>query len=170
VVPPLRDRSEEIPELVAHFLVHAKSRYPQSPVERFSPEALDALGRHCWPGNVRELAHTEERLVLLGRGPEIIAADIPSTSFDPVAPTRSEFSGEIMPIRELQRRHAAWSLSQVGGHRPCCRAFGHRRQDAMEVAASPPKAPRIWGRSRDSQVACPSPRARTSSANSRACA
>jgi two-component system response regulator HydG len=117
VVPPLRHRKEEIPELVAHFLADAKGRYPQSPVERFAPEALQALARHDWPGNVRELAHMVERLVLLGRGPEIVAADIPAGSMDPAEPAHSEFAGDIMPIRELQRRYAVWALGQVGGHR-----------------------------------------------------
>jgi two-component system, NtrC family, response regulator HydG len=58
-----------------------------------------------------------ERLVLLGRGPVIEAADIPAGSLKKSEPARSEFSGEIMPIRELQRRYAVWALSQVGGHR-----------------------------------------------------
>lgn len=116
-VPPLRHRKEEIPELVAHFLADAKGRYPQSPVTRFTPEALAALAGHDWPGNVRELAHMVERLVLLGRDSTIDAGDIPTGSFEKTEPACSEFSGEIMPIRELQRRYAVWALSQVGGHR-----------------------------------------------------
>ncbi|MGA7742706.1 MAG: sigma-54 dependent transcriptional regulator [Polyangia bacterium] len=116
VVPPLRQRKEDIPEFVAHFLLAAKVQYPQSPVERFSPEALEALSRHPWPGNVRELAHTVERLVLLGRTVEIGVGDLPGIPGAMNGP-ELEFSGTILPIRELQCRYAAWALAQVGGHR-----------------------------------------------------
>jgi two-component system, NtrC family, response regulator HydG len=117
VVPPLRQRKEDIPEFVAHFLLAAKAQYPHSAVERFSPEALDALSRHPWPGNVRELAHMVERLVLLGRDAEIGVGDLPEIPSATGGSSDLEFSGKILPIRELQCRYAAWALAQVGGHR-----------------------------------------------------
>jgi two-component system response regulator HydG len=117
VVPPLRQRKEDIPEFVAHFLQAARTQYPQSPAKRFSPEALDKLSRHPWPGNVRELAHTVERLVLLGRSAEIGVGDLPEIPSAPGGPSDFEFSGKILPIRELQCRYAVWALAQVGGHR-----------------------------------------------------
>jgi len=116
VMPPLRHRRGDIPELAAYFLVEAKGRYPQSPVQAFSPGALESLAGNPWPGNVRELAHTVERLVLLGRAREIGVDDLRAT-VSPATPTVEEFSGDIMPIRELQRRYAHWALAQVGGHR-----------------------------------------------------
>ena len=117
VVPPLRQRKDDIPEFVAHFLLAAKTQYPQSPVERFSPETLERLSRQPWPGNVRELAHTVERLVLLGRNAEIGVGDLPEIPSATGGPPDLEFSGKILPIRELQCRYAAWALAQVGGHR-----------------------------------------------------
>jgi len=137
VVPPLRQRKEDIPEFVAHFLLAAKTQYPQSPVERFSPEAFDKLSRQPWPGNVRELSHTVERLVLLGRNAEIGVGDLPEIPSATAGPADLEFSGKILPIRELQSRYAAWALAQVGGHRgKAAEPTWDRRQDAVEVASA----------------------------------
>jgi DNA-binding NtrC family response regulator len=73
-LPPLRDRREEIPMLVQHFLNKfcvATSR----PTPLLSAEALEVLMRHDWPGNVRELENAVERALVVGRGPEIRPAD-----------------------------------------------------------------------------------------------
>jgi DNA-binding NtrC family response regulator len=73
-LPPLRDRREDIPLLVNHFLnkfCSATSR----PVPQIAPEALEALMRHDWPGNVRELENAVERALVVGRGTEIRPAD-----------------------------------------------------------------------------------------------
>jgi two-component system response regulator HydG len=116
-VPPLRHRREDLPDFVTHFLKEARARHPTSPVERLSREALIRLLDHAWPGNVRELAHLMERLVLLGQGPEVGLAEL-APSLRPASPQAvPSFSGEVLPIRELQRRYAAWALEQLGGHR-----------------------------------------------------
>jgi two-component system response regulator AtoC len=66
-MPPLRERREDIPALVAHFL--DKHRFsPTTPPARISEEALATLERHEWPGNVRELESTVLRAVVLSRG------------------------------------------------------------------------------------------------------
>ena len=116
-LPALRDRREDLPQLAAHLMATLRERYPASPVERLGAEALAVLGRHLWPGNVRELSHVLERIVLLGRNAEIGVDDLPAAVRDPAAADPLEFRGEILPIRELQRRYAAWALTQVGGHR-----------------------------------------------------
>jgi two-component system response regulator HydG len=116
VAPPLRERRDDIPALVAHFLAEGLARYPGSVVRRFSAEALAVLAAHGWPGNVRELAHTVERSVLLGPGETVTPADLPERlggdHGDPLP-----FGEEVMPIREVQRRYAAWALAQLGGNR-----------------------------------------------------
>ena len=61
-LPPLRDRADDVAELVLHFTRRLRPRQPP----RFSPEAIDALRRYGWPGNVRELANVVERLLILG--------------------------------------------------------------------------------------------------------
>jgi two-component system, NtrC family, response regulator HydG len=116
-LPALRDRREDLPQLAAHLIAELRGRYPTSPVERLGAEALAVMGRHAWPGNVRELSHVLERILLLGRNPEIGVDDLPPAVRDPAAADPLEFRGEILPIRELQRRYAAWALTQTGGHR-----------------------------------------------------
>jgi DNA-binding NtrC family response regulator len=71
-LPPLRERQEDIPELVAHCLKRAGR-----PAESVSPEALALLGRYDYPGNVRELEHAVESAALLSRGPVIEPDDLP---------------------------------------------------------------------------------------------
>jgi len=77
-LPPLRERPEDIPLLVHHFL----SRYGQQSGRRFTsvePEAMEACVAHRWTGNVRELQHVIERAVLLGREPVLRRADLPES-------------------------------------------------------------------------------------------
>jgi len=76
VVPPLRDRREDITPLTTQFLLEAKNRTPESPVASFSDEAMNMLIQAPWPGNVRELESSIERLVVLGRESEIVADDL----------------------------------------------------------------------------------------------
>jgi DNA-binding NtrC family response regulator len=73
-LPPLRERRDDIPLLVNHFLnkfCMATSRA----MPQLSAEALEVLMRHDWPGNVRELENAVERALVVGRGPEIRPAD-----------------------------------------------------------------------------------------------
>jgi two-component system nitrogen regulation response regulator NtrX len=74
-VPPLRERREDIPLLVAHF-IETLSREAGVAPRAFADEALSALQRRSWPGNVRELRNAVERLLILGSGREITAADV----------------------------------------------------------------------------------------------
>src|SRR5579859_4684949 len=72
-MPPLRERRDDIPALVAHFL--DKHRYsPSSPPAHISEDAVHKLQTHDWPGNVRELENIIQRAVVLGRG-GLITAD-----------------------------------------------------------------------------------------------
>jgi two-component system response regulator HydG len=117
VVPSLRDRREDIPELLTHFLHESRAKYPQSGVRGFSAKAM-ALLRGCrWPGNVRELAHTVEKLVLLGRSSEIDVDEVAESVADTEKRSRLDFQGEIVPLKEVDRLYAAWALAQTGGHR-----------------------------------------------------
>src|SRR3712207_6149540 len=75
VVPPLRERREDIPLLVAHFVQTLSAQEGLTP-RTIAPEAVDALAALDWPGNVRELRNTIERLLILSSGPRIAAADV----------------------------------------------------------------------------------------------
>ncbi len=69
-LPPLRERKEDIPLLVDHFL-KKYCEENQKPLRRFSPEAMRCLVDHDWPGNVRELENVVERAVVLSRDPVV---------------------------------------------------------------------------------------------------
>jgi two-component system response regulator HydG len=76
IVPPLRDRADDIPLLAEHFLVRMRSQVGRR-VLGFRPDAMRALCAHTWPGNVRELRNAIERAVVLGRGEWIEEGDLP---------------------------------------------------------------------------------------------
>ncbi len=75
-VPPLRERLDDIPLLVDHFIAR-QARAHQRPARRVSPEVLDRLMRYPWPGNVRELEHVIERAVILSPGEVITEVRLP---------------------------------------------------------------------------------------------
>jgi two-component system nitrogen regulation response regulator NtrX len=75
LVPPLRDRREDIPALVRHF-VDLFSRENNMRPRRFSPAALELLQRHRWKGNVRELQNTVERALIMAAGDPVDVADL----------------------------------------------------------------------------------------------
>ena len=76
-LPPLRERSGDIPVLAAHFLAKYARLRSDDPVKGISEEALEAMAAYGWPGNVRELEHAVERAVVLSEGPEIREEDLP---------------------------------------------------------------------------------------------
>ncbi|HHX87258.1 MAG TPA: sigma-54-dependent Fis family transcriptional regulator [Firmicutes bacterium] len=75
VIPPLRERAEDIPLFVNYFL-EKESKLKGTP-KRFAEQAMDLLVKHSWPGNIRELANTVAQAVLLSKGPNITVADLP---------------------------------------------------------------------------------------------
>ncbi|MEW6073848.1 MAG: sigma 54-interacting transcriptional regulator [Planctomycetota bacterium] len=75
-IPPLRERREDIPDLVGSHVAYFREHLNR-PVTGVSPEALDLLQRYPWPGNVRELANVIERAVLLAANGTITPADLP---------------------------------------------------------------------------------------------
>jgi DNA-binding NtrC family response regulator len=75
-IPPLRERPEDIPLLVEHFLAMFRKKSGK-PIERVAPEALAALRRHPLPGNVRELENAIEHAFVMCHGPEIAPKHLP---------------------------------------------------------------------------------------------
>jgi len=97
LLPPLRDRVEDIPLLVDHFITGASGRMGREPAG-VSPEVLDRLQGHPWPGNVRELENCIERMVLLARGPRLTLADLPpDVRKGPEAVTTDADEGIVLP-------------------------------------------------------------------------
>jgi transcriptional regulator with PAS, ATPase and Fis domain len=77
ILPPLRDRKEDVPALTNYFM-HRFSREAKKSFTEISPEALRRLADYDWPGNVRELANVIERAIVLGAGPKITVDDLPA--------------------------------------------------------------------------------------------
>jgi two-component system response regulator AtoC len=75
-VPPLRERREEIPDLVTHFLNEANARLGRA-VQRVSPDAMAALMEYEWPGNVREVKNAIERAVVVTEGEVVLLNSLP---------------------------------------------------------------------------------------------
>jgi DNA-binding NtrC family response regulator len=96
-LPPLRERREDVPLLANHFLTKFATAM-NKPVPRLSQEAVDLLLSHDWPGNVRELENAVERALVIGRGPEIQAADFPFQ-------LRSSSAPGGQSLEEIERAH-----------------------------------------------------------------
>jgi DNA-binding NtrC family response regulator len=97
-VPPLRERTEDIPLLCTHFLQKFNERY-QKNVKSISPAAYHLLIRNRWAGNVRELENAIERAVLVCKTGEIVPTDLPETIREEGAAPAQEFT--IPPHRTL---------------------------------------------------------------------
>lgn len=95
VVPPLRDRREEIPTLAAHFAAEYAGQL-SSPVPALSEEALGYLQQRSWPGNVRQLQHLMQRAVMLCEGETIEVTHVSLTA--------EEEKGEPAPQRPEKER------------------------------------------------------------------
>ncbi|MGE5216952.1 MAG: sigma-54-dependent transcriptional regulator [Chloroflexota bacterium] len=117
-LPPLRDRVEDIPLLVDHFLRKFAAQSPRE-VTGIEPDALALLLRHRWPGNVRELEHAIERAVLLGRNASIGVEDLPA--FLRAADQRKLPLGEAVArsftLRDLEREYIERVLENTNGNK-----------------------------------------------------
>jgi two-component system, NtrC family, response regulator AtoC len=82
-LPPLRERKEDIPELVGYFIRHFNMHIPMN-VTAIEPLALEALQNHTWRGNIRELSNTVERSMIFCDGETIKLSDLPSEIKKPV--------------------------------------------------------------------------------------
>jgi two-component system response regulator AtoC len=119
-LPPLRERHNDIPPLVEHFL--HKHRYGRgSAPARISQEAMAKLMAHDWPGNVRELENTVERAVILARGGVIAADQITFPGQDvrrAIDVTQAIADGTTLDefMREMEVRYLREALRQSGGN------------------------------------------------------
>jgi len=109
-LPPLRERREDIPLLVQHFLKKFAVEN-QKEIAGFSPEATDFLLRYNWPGNVRELENTIERAVILAQNPLIEVADLPQQNLVPAHPISPESS-----LKQVEKNHILNVLIETGGN------------------------------------------------------
>ena len=107
-VPPLRERKEDLPALIDHFVAqHGRTLHRN--IQGVSPRALEILLAHDWPGNVRELANVIERGVILAEGPVIEHVDLPRG----LAGRAEEDSGPVVDLRRSTRRFERARIESV---------------------------------------------------------
>ncbi len=125
VLPPLRDRLEDLPLLARQFL-REFARENGKPIREWTPEALEALLAYRWPGNVRELRTALEHAVVMGRGDRITVQDLPpALRPGPGAgegePSRIQAAKPAGPgtlnLREAEKRMIIQALEAAGGSR-----------------------------------------------------
>ncbi|HXG08219.1 MAG TPA: sigma-54 dependent transcriptional regulator [Gemmataceae bacterium] len=130
-LPPLRERRQDIPELVEHFLT---SRQIGSTRYRIEPEALEALVRYDWPGNVRELANVLERAQILAEDHVITLDDLPENLVE--SPATETGSADPDHLREVERRHVLKILHKVKGNKVhAAKALGISRRALYRLIA-----------------------------------
>ncbi len=116
-LPPLRDRPDDIPLLVDHFLKEITTSKHAAP-KRVSPEVMRRFQTYRWPGNVRELHNSLESMMVLGDGDTLAERDLPPSIADSSQAMRSPKEIPIgMTMEELERLAITKALDQYKGNR-----------------------------------------------------
>ena len=115
-LPPLRERSEDVPALVEHFVQKFNAEFNRD-IREVDDEAMAALRSHPWPGNVRQLSSVIERAVLLGDGQVLTGPVIHRQLHARKAATRSPFDlpEEGLDFEQLERDLIQKALNRTGG-------------------------------------------------------
>jgi two-component system response regulator PilR (NtrC family) len=126
VLPPLRERREDIPLLAEHFL-EKYSTQMEKPVNAVSRPAMELLQKHEWPGNIRELENVIERAVALESTPSVQPESLPPTvrgGSTRLSPSLSNVGTEVLPpegldlearVQEIERGYIAQALERANG-------------------------------------------------------
>jgi len=115
-LPPLRERAEDIPLLIQHFL-KTFARENQKAIDGITPDALKILTEYAWPGNVRELRNVVERMVVLARGNKLTARDIPPALKDDSAGRRASRPDQELSLEEAEKQMILRALRTHAGNR-----------------------------------------------------
>jgi two-component system response regulator AtoC len=140
VIPPLRDRPEDIPLLVEHFARQLPNQ------KRLAPEALDALASYDWPGNVRELHFAVERAGLLAEGEMIDVADLPPEILEK---TSRHATPAVLPVSPATPAGSPRALDSEDGPdlaqvRAALEQAKWRREKAAEILGVSPRTLYRW--------------------------
>jgi DNA-binding NtrC family response regulator len=116
-IPPLRERTEDVPLLVEHFLKKHEKSYNKS-VTGAEPTAMNAMMKYTWPGNVRELENLVEMLLAYGKSPVIRVADLPERILEAGAPKKPGSLGdEVYTLKEAERQLIINALAKSKGNK-----------------------------------------------------
>jgi DNA-binding NtrC family response regulator len=124
-MPPLKERREDLPLLVEHFLLKHSRRHGR-PIPRLEPAVLDRFERYDWPGNVRELENLLERLVVLTDADSVSEADLPETlrrDLPRYGGARVDLPAEGIVLENLERGLIEEALRRSQGHQTAAARF-----------------------------------------------
>ena len=110
VLPPLRERRDDIPRLVRHFTQRFARRMGRR-IETIPAAVMDALVRYPWPGNIREMQNVIERAVILSPGPSL---QIPLGDLKPAAAPAEVPAGAAVTLADAEREHILGVLRETG--------------------------------------------------------
>jgi two-component system response regulator HydG len=116
VLPPLRERREDIPLLTEHYLRRLAAEHGK-PVAGITPDALRLLGAYDWPGNVRELINTLETMIVLSPGAVLDVGDIPAEMRPAGHEERPEALRPGMSLEDAERLLIEQTLASTAGNR-----------------------------------------------------
>lgn len=115
VIPPLRERRDDIP-LLANFFINKFSNVMNKPLKNVSKEAMDFLVSYDWPGNVRELENAIERAMVVGKSGSIIVDDLPFH----VSNNNFDLDGDAKSLSSMERKYIlkilhenSWNISKT---------------------------------------------------------
>jgi two-component system NtrC family response regulator len=115
-IPPLRERKEDVPLLLSHFLKKSEKEIGKE-IKGFSREAFDILMKYDFPGNVRELENIVARSIILCRGEQITLDDLPLNVFSPSEKSATQvLSGLEQQVEALERNLIVSELRRCGGN------------------------------------------------------
>ncbi|HEX7359759.1 MAG TPA: sigma 54-interacting transcriptional regulator [Bryobacteraceae bacterium] len=116
-LPPLRERKEDVPVLIGHFLQQYGNGH------HITDDVMQALVDFDWPGNVRQLEHTVQQIIAMNSGPWITAADLPSAVVNrrsekalnaaAASPYPGDPQQEVIPLAELEKRAILHALERA---------------------------------------------------------
>jgi len=137
IVPPLRERKEDIPELVDYFLEYFAAEYGQKP-KKITPDGLGMLQAYDWPGNIRELKNVIERFVIMNPSNSITAKNIligESTrsdyfAFNTLKEARDAFEKDFI-AKKLEENN--WNISKTSETLDIERSNLHRKIKVYEI-------------------------------------
>jgi DNA-binding NtrC family response regulator len=134
-LPPLRERQDDIPLLVEHFLRRFNARLHKS-VQGVKEEALSILKSHAWRGNIRELENAMERCVLFCNGERVGAEDLPSEIRNRSVVREAALSARGLPSEINDELSAdVDALSDEGGLKEAVREASHRVEKELILRA-----------------------------------
>ena len=126
-LPPLRERTEDIVPLAAHF-IRVFNRTLGRSVTSISPSAMASLTNYSWPGNIRELENVIERAILLSKGSVLELDDVLGPAPRPAATAAEAGKVEHLTLAELEARHIRAVLAEtdwcIAGERGAAKILG----------------------------------------------